>query len=99
MLLIVEIVFAVIAWRRGWGARVLLPFGAGLGFMLAAGVFAAVAGVQDPAPLRILGFISDLVLTGVLGYMARVPRQAPVAIMAVGDAADEERQQISPRAA
>jgi len=59
MLLVVEIILTVTAWRRGWRWQALLPMAATLFVSLVAGLaIAAAGGIHDgfPWPLVLLDF-------------------------------------------
>jgi hypothetical protein len=74
MLLIVEIVLTVIAWRRGWGAHALLP----LVFALVGGTaFVAVTGASVGVAFAV-GLLLDLAVFVALVVMAITgPRPEP----------------------
>jgi hypothetical protein len=70
---ILEIVLLVKAWKKGWGARALLP----LAFALGTAVFirsAIGAGAGSGVNLNSLGFFLDL---GTVIALALMARQAP----------------------
>lgn len=72
MLLLLEIVLTIAAWRRGWKALALLP----LGLAFAAGLALPVMVGPDQA-MEMAGslWFVDLGVTVVLGVMACVGRQ------------------------
>jgi hypothetical protein len=71
--IMLEILLAMAAWRRGWKAMALIPLGlaAAFGFMMGA------AGVSSREPSFAL-LLPDLIATAVLGIMCVVPPQAAV---------------------
>jgi Na+/phosphate symporter len=76
MLLIVEIILTIVAWRRGWMWYSLIPVGIGvtLGFLI--GVSAASSGSTIDAASP--GFIIiDLIICVALGIMAGVGKVPP----------------------
>jgi hypothetical protein len=72
---ILEIALAVAAWRKGWGARALLPllFGFGIAFFFGL-VVGSSGGTADGA--RGFGLVCDL---GVVIALAVMARRAPAA--------------------
>ncbi len=72
MLMIIEILLTVKAYRRGWGWRALIPGGTMLCLGILLGVIAAANGMSehqtDTMPLYLLPV--ELVMVGVLGWMA-----------------------------
>jgi hypothetical protein len=72
MLLIAEIVLTVIAWRKGWRSRALLPLGiaGGVGFILG-----ILIGVTHAAPVyRLAGLPLDVGAVIALVIMSSHPR-------------------------
>lgn len=79
MLLILETILTVVAWRKGRRGFALLPVGITVifGFLLGAAVQASGGNIQAATPVVL---VADLVCTGILIAMAsRAPRrvQAP----------------------
>jgi hypothetical protein len=84
MLLFLEILLTVSAWRKGWGPMALLPLAIGvpLGLLLMANTGS-----------MLVGFLGDVVITAVLYEMTRRGRTAqPVAQPAPAPAAEVTRQ-------
>src|SRR5688500_7296348 len=85
MLLVLEIIFTIAAWRRGWGARALIPLGVarGIAFVLGVIIVAAGGSVQTAQVAALFG---DVIAVIALGAMAaRSPDSAvelPVAKVA-----------------
>ncbi len=78
MLLIIEIVLTITAWRKGWGAKALLPGAGGLFVAFLTGAAMGNAGASAGAMLGVL-LLLDLSLIGVLSWMVRnEPRHASV---------------------
>jgi hypothetical protein len=75
MLLALELLLTVAAWRRGWGARALIPLASCLAVSFLLGMAVAMTG-GSPDRLLPLGLILDLGLLGVLASMAFRPRVA-----------------------
>ncbi|MGO8757449.1 MAG: hypothetical protein ACLQG3_04925 [Terracidiphilus sp.] len=78
MLLILEIALTIAAWRKGWGARALLPlvFGFGAAFLIGL-VIGAAGGSTDGA--AVFGILCDVGVVIALGIMARRAPQAGAA--------------------
>ncbi len=77
MLLILEIVLTVAAWRKGWRAWALMPLGVGMSVAFLIGVAIGASGgtAEHVTPLFLL---LDLACVGVLIRLAvRGPQQAP----------------------
>jgi len=72
MLIILEIILTIWAWRKGWGAKALLPAGIILGFSFLVGIFIAVANGNIDA-VKPMFIVLDLVMVGVLTYMIAKP--------------------------
>ncbi len=70
LLLIVEILLVVAAWRNGWAARALLPI---LGELVLAFLMGVVIGASggSTTSARGLGVLLDLAVIAVLAVMAR----------------------------
>ena len=78
MLTIVEIVLTVAAWRKGWGARALLPLGCSLSFAFILGLIVGATG-SSVITAQLITVGVDLVITGVLIWMiVRSPERAQV---------------------
>ncbi len=97
MCLLIEIALAIVAWRRGWKAWVLLPFGivffSGFTVGLAIG---ATGGTPDPDVVNGIGLLLDLVLIVVLGVMALVaPKNLRVQPSQPLQSAEAETQKFS----
>jgi len=78
MLLILEIILTVKAWKNGWKALALLPLGLALGVGFVIGAAMAVSGgsMEDYWGFCLLG---DLAAIAVLGCMCRrASRRSPV---------------------
>jgi len=89
MLLVVEIILAVAAWRRGWKAWALAPFAVGL---FLAFVFVAVAGASGGSldAVMAVGLLLDLAVVGTLAAMVAHPRTAEQRAKATGAVAELE---------
>jgi uncharacterized membrane protein YfcA len=89
MLLIVEIILTVAAWRRGWRARALLPIAVCL---LLAFVFGAVIGASGGSMDSVVGvaFLLDLTAIVTLAVMVARPRTAEPEEQATGTAIELE---------
>lgn len=87
MLLILEIILTVAAWRRGWKAWALTPIAIGLsiGFMLGF-VIGASGGSMDGVVA--VGLLLDLTVVGTLVAMVASPRTAEQGAEAVSGAAE-----------
>ncbi len=72
MLLILEIVLTIAAWRRGWKALALLPIVAAFGTGLA---LPFIVGADQAMQMAGSLWFVDLGVTAVLGLMAAVGRQ------------------------
>ena len=78
MLLLVEVGLTIAAWKKGWGAKALLPVGATLALGLLFGVAIGLGGgtIEAAAPVALL---SDLAAIGILIAMVRrVPNSQPI---------------------
>ena len=78
MLLLLEVGLTVAAWKKGWGAKALLPVGATLVLGLLFGVAIGLGGgtIEAAAPVALL---SDVAAIGILIAMVRrVPNSQPV---------------------
>ncbi len=75
MLLFLEIALTIAAWRKGWGARALLPlvFGFGVAFLIGVAIGSS-GGSIDAA--RVLAIFCDLGVVIALGILARRAPQA-----------------------
>ena len=74
MILILEIIFTIIAWRKGWKGWALLPLGICMfvGILIGLSVGASEGSIEDVAPWCIL---LDLVaLISLIVLMIRAPR-------------------------
>ena len=69
---ILSIVLTVVAWRKGWGPRALLPIIIATGLDLAVG---AVLGESTPMAI-IVGGVVDVVALAALVLMVRQPRRS-----------------------
>ena len=78
MLFIVEIILTVVAWRKGWRQRALLPMAIGVaaGFLIGAIVGLSGGSVESIGPGWWLVFLlGDLAVTGALiGMINQAPR-------------------------
>ena len=73
MLLIAEIVLTVLAWRKGWRARALLPVGITFPTALVVGLLITLAGGPEHAPV-LVGMLLDVVCVVVLiAMLVRAP--------------------------
>ena len=87
-MLLIEVILTIVAWRKGWRWRVLVPWGVALGASLLLGMAVGASGgsVEDVSGLAVLlelGFVGWLVAMAVRA--PRVPVQAPCAEVAVSD--------------
>lgn len=71
-MLILEIALTIWAWRKGWGAKSLLPAVIIFGFAFLVGVFIAGAN-GDVEAVRPMFIVLDLALIGILIYMIAKP--------------------------
>jgi|SRR5580704_14778452 hypothetical protein len=76
IMLLLQIAFASAAWRRGWGAKSLLPFAAGYGIIFAAGFVGGLSGLRSAEPLKPLAVIIEVGILGALVVMSVRPRKA-----------------------
>jgi len=67
-MLLLEIILLVRAWKKGWGAKALLPMAAGLGLMLVIGIALGAGGATE-VKITPLGFMVDLGVIAALGIM------------------------------
>ena len=75
MLGIVQIVLTVIAWRRGWGLKSLIPMAGAFGFGLLFGALGSEIGIGLGTIFAVL-LAADIMTVGVLSAMvARVSRR------------------------
>ena len=74
--LIVEIVLAIVAWRRGWKAWALLPLGAGVVLAFIVGFIIGLSDEGDDFPVEAFA-IFDLVIIVVMIIMIAKPREIP----------------------
>lgn len=75
-MLLIEIVLTIVAWRKGWGSRALLPLGIAAAIAFLAGL---TVGLTDgtEATLRTVALIVDLSALAALAIMVmRTPRPA-----------------------
>jgi hypothetical protein len=79
-MLLLEIGFGILAFRKGWRWRVLWPAGAGFVLAVMIGMAAAAGGgsPRDAAP------ISALVDVGIVAALGRMAMRAPLARPAAG---------------
>jgi hypothetical protein len=69
--LLLEIGLTVVAWRKGWGARALLPMGIGLVIAFLTGMALTLAGL-DVASVRLLAFALDIAVIVAQVAMIRI---------------------------
>lgn len=67
-MLIVEIILTIFAWRKGWKWLSLLPLGIGIFLGLSIG-FGVGARGGDENSVSGIGFLIDILVTGILIYM------------------------------
>lgn len=67
-MLIIEIILTIFAWRKGWKWLSLLPMGIGIFLGLSIG-FGVGASGGDKDSIDEIGFLIDILVTGVLIYM------------------------------
>ncbi len=70
MLLVLEIVFTIKAWRNGWGARALIPLGLGLAVLVGAVLVLSGADQTDLTSLTVPFALVDLAVTIAVTVMA-----------------------------
>jgi len=89
MLLAIEIMLIITAWKRGWKGLALVPVGAGLvvAFLLG-GAVGASGGSEDA--VFALGLLVDVGIIATLGIMAAVGRRAHAAGQTVAGAGQQE---------
>jgi len=84
MLLILEVLLTISAWRKGWGPKALLPLGVGIAF----GVIGAVI-TNSIVP----GIVADLLFVAVLiAMLAAKSKKNPAAQVASTPAAEISQQ-------
>jgi len=74
MLLVLEIILTIEAWRRGWKGWALLPLGVGFGVGFLIGLMMGAAGASEDSIFGIC-LVLDLVCIGVLIGMIAKPRR------------------------
>jgi len=87
MILALEILLTISAWRKGWRGRALLPLGICMGLAFTIGVSAGAAGATE-ADISGACFILDILALTALGVMnAKAPHKLTVsdATPAVGE--------------
>lgn len=72
MILILEIILTIWAWRKGWGVKSLIPSVVIFGLAFIMGMFIAAA-KGDIEAIRPMFILFDLGLLGVLIYMIAKP--------------------------
>src|SRR3989442_1133096 len=83
MLFVIEVLLTIAAWRKGWGAKALIPLGIGLAVAMLLGAMVGASGgpraVTQVFPLFVL---MDLAVIGVLVRLAlRAPEEAPLSVV------------------
>jgi uncharacterized membrane protein YfcA len=77
MILILEILLTVAAWRRGWRAKALIPLGTCLGVGIFVGMAIGASGGSPERALPVLA-LGDVACVIVLSVMSsRAPRSRP----------------------
>jgi hypothetical protein len=78
MLLILEIILAISAWRRGWRAWALMPFAVTWGLAFFIGVAMGVSGAspEEAVPVGLVLELGCLVALAVMCGTARKPAEA-----------------------
>jgi hypothetical protein len=98
-MLLIEIVLAVTAWRRGWKGRALLPFAFVLPVIFIAGVLAGPAGVHGGSFI-VASLMGDVAIIGALTYMVRRPRAISAGAQTAAPlCAPDTSNHVKPRAA
>jgi purine-cytosine permease-like protein len=73
-----EIVLTVVAWRKGWGKRALLPAAFSLAVGIVVGIALVSAGhTSPPDGVKVFGFIVDLLMVIVLLVMIAKAKNLP----------------------
>lgn len=73
MLFILEIILTVLAWRKGWKAKALIPGAIGIGLGIFIGLMCAAASAPIPAGL----FVFDIgVILGLIVMMCNPPTKS-----------------------
>src|SRR5262249_52668025 len=86
MFLPLQIIFAVLAWRRGWRWRTLIPLACGYAITFGVGVAFLLFMKSNPESRedfidigRIIGLMVGGIMTGIMGIMATQAYKAPSA--------------------
>ena len=69
MLLIIEVALTIAAWRKGWGARALLPGFVGIAFALLLGGLMLAAGA-DKTSLLVVSVLTEALISVLSGSRA-----------------------------
>lgn len=96
MLLFLEIALTIAAWKKGWGARALLPLVFGFGVALLIGMVIGSAGgsVEDARPLGILCDVGVVIALGILARRAPLAASARLTNETQGQAAEPGELQL-----
>lgn len=73
MLLIAEIFLTIVAWRRGWGGRALLPLGIGIAVAFIFGALAGTGGTSDRSIAGVAIFFDLICVVALIVMIARAP--------------------------
>lgn len=99
MLLVIEILLTVAAWRKGWKAWALLPWGITMFMMITIGLAVGLAvgasgGNAAQDAITGIGFLLDFALIITLAVMSLVaPKRQPVQLPQADKPAKEEAQE------
>jgi uncharacterized membrane protein YfcA len=83
MLFLIEVCLTIAAWRKGWGAKALIPFGVGMVVAMLLGAAVGLSGGQRAVAQAFPMFlILDLALIAVLAWLAtRAPQEVPLSVV------------------
>ena len=89
LMMIIQIILTVVAWKKGWGGKALLPMVIGLGLAFIIGISAGLAGgsprdIAAPLVLIDLGMLISLIV-----MVSRKPAK-PESVKGVGQPAAPE---------
>ena len=75
MLIVIQIILTVVAWKRGWKVKSLLPIGIGMVLAFGIGLPAALAGVPEHNILMPLLLIDLGMLVSIIVMIFRKPKK------------------------
>ncbi len=77
-----QLIFAFIAWRKGWRWRVLIPFGVGFALAFAVGILVVVLSGRDPDSIELGKNIALLIGIAVMVALLRMSLRGPRSVKA-----------------